>query len=90
MFLDRVEPALAAKVREALAGKPVRLVGIRSERPETAGTSLGDAVQTCELSDLDPTDVFRMMHEHTHGTEPDEDLLRAYAELLQLVHQEVA
>lgn len=87
VMLDRVEPNLAVEINRALEGAAVRLVSIKSHRPSTAKTCLGDVVQRRELSELKPSDVFRLMHERAHRCEPDEALTRAFAELQQRVHE---
>jgi len=87
VFLDRVEPNLAVEIRDALEGKSVRLVGIRTLRPDTANACLGDVVQRQELSDLEPSDVFVLMHERKHGSAPDDALSGAFAELQQRVFE---
>ena len=89
VFLDRIEPNLSVEIREALGDAAVRLVGIRSHRPATASTCLGDVVQHLELSDLEPAHVFRLMHERAHTTAPDEALMRAFAELERRVDEAV-
>ena len=86
--LDRPEPGLRARVEEALAGKPVRLVRIetshaRSSQPEPAPT-----VTVEELAALAPADFFGRLYRHRFGSEPEPALLDAFGELLQQTQEE--
>lgn len=84
--LDRPEPNLRAKILEALGDKQARLIKITSHRSESLGQCLGDRVVERELSDLEPLDVFQMLHEQKHGAPPAEPLLQTFRELQSELH----
>lgn len=85
VLVDRPEPHLQSRILVALEGKPVRLTRIARERSSEgkAGTL---AARQQELADLKPESVFAELHRAEHGTDPAEDLNRAFHELLLAAH----
>jgi exonuclease SbcD len=75
---DRVEPALRARIEEAISGRPVRIVKFT-----VVGRGKGAGVlpeNRRELAELDVRDVFLRRWALEHGGVPDEKLLAAFDE----------
>lgn len=79
--VTRPEPGLWARVSATLEGRPVRLTRVRQVRPEAAGDG-GIATRAEALAVLQPEAVFSELHARRHGSPPEEDLARAFAQLL--------
>lgn len=87
VLLARPEPDLRHRVDKALEGKAARLVRLRVTHTG-AGGSLGDVHEReVILKELRPEDVFRQLYARKFkGEEPSEELMGAFAELLELTH----
>jgi DNA repair protein SbcD/Mre11 len=84
--LDGPEPDLLRQIQDALADRDARLV--RVERVVRGkGESLAASVVEESLRDLTPDEVFRRMHERSHGSPPEESLLAAFHEAVEAVAQ---
>jgi exonuclease SbcD len=82
--LSSAEPDLRQRIEAALAAKPVRLTRIVRQAvpgglPDTSGE------QDAALEELEPADVFALRHREEYGTEPPEDLKRAFHEVVTAV-----
>ncbi|AKF08262.1 exonuclease SbcCD subunit D C-terminal domain-containing protein [Sandaracinus amylolyticus] len=80
--LERAEPALRARVDEALAGLPVRLVKLTVEQARTGsspGTEEGASLR--ELAELDVREVFLRRWALEQEGEPPADVLAAFDEV---------
>src|SRR6266568_901133 len=86
--LEQPEPALRQRLDEALRGKESRLARLGVTLTGT-GQSLGET-QVRAISDLQPEEVFRAKWRKHHEGDPPPDLLLAFHELVDLVHQEDA
>ncbi len=86
VLVERPEPTLRELVENAVAGKEARLARLGVE---TAGTerALGD-MELKPLAELQPEQVFLRKWEKDFGGAPPRDILAAFHELLDLVHQE--
>jgi exonuclease SbcD len=84
--LEKPDPMLRQAVEDALAGKEARFARLTVENTGS-GLALGD-VEVRPIGDLDPEEVFRAKHDKDFGTAPSDDLLVAFHELLDQVHQE--
>jgi exonuclease SbcD len=84
--LDRPEPGLRPAIAEEVRGKRVRLVRIASVLRGT-GRALGDVESRRTLAELLPEEVFRRRWERDHEGAPPADLLAAFHELVDAVHQ---
>ena len=89
VLLDRPEPGITARVREALDGKPVRLTRVRPVYPSGAADR-SIAARSQALDELQPADVFSELHTARHGSAPDAALAEAFARLLIEVEQDQA
>jgi len=80
--LDGAEPDLRRRIDGALEGKPVRLTRIVRQTAGPGG-ALADAVdgQTA-LDALEPAHVFARRYVEQYGTEPPDELQRAFNEVL--------
>ncbi|UJR79139.1 exonuclease SbcCD subunit D C-terminal domain-containing protein [Sandaracinus amylolyticus] len=79
--LERAEPALRARVDEALAGLPVRLVKLTVEQARTGsspGTEEGASLR--ELAELDVREVFLRRWALEQEGDPPDDVLAAFDE----------
>jgi exonuclease SbcD len=86
--VEQPEPALRQLVEEALAGKEPRLARLGVE---TGGTDRAlSGAELTALGDLRPEQVFLRKWEKDFGGAPPEDVLAAFHELLDRVHQESA
>ena len=87
--LDKPEPGLAQKLREAMEDRAGRLV--RIERVLTGtGASLATAESGTSLRDLEPEHVFRRMYERDFQIAPETDQLAAFHEVVDAAKQEDA
>ncbi len=86
VLLQQPDPALRRTIEEALEGKYVRLVKLGVSYQGESGVV--PAPERTHLRDLDPEDVFRRCYDRTFDAEPPRELLAAYAELLDAVHQD--
>lgn len=84
--LEKPEPALRQRLEEALRGKEARLARLGVTLTGT-GESLGEA-HVRAISDLQPEEVFQARWRRDHGGDPPPDLVLAFHELVDLVHQE--
>lgn len=80
--LTSAEPELRQRIEVALRSKPVRLTRIVREAGGTGGRP-GD--QVAALEELDPAYIFALRHREEYGTEPPEDLKRAFLEVVTAV-----
>lgn len=78
--LTRPEPALRARIEQALQGKGVRLARI-SVRYTGHGQALADALPTASLLDLQPEQVLRQCWARSHEGEPSGGLVEAFHQL---------
>ncbi len=79
--LSRPEPALRARLDEAVEGRAARLVHWQVEYTGD-GAALGDAAPAKNLSDLDPVDVFRRRWASKFEGEPTPEIMAAFDDLL--------
>lgn len=87
--LEKPEPGLAQKLREAMDDRAGRLV--RIERVLTGtGASLATAESGTTLRDLAPEHVFRRMYERDFQLAPEADQLAAFHEVVEAAKQEDA
>jgi exonuclease SbcD len=86
--LEKPEPALRQRLEEALRGKEARLARLGVTLTGT-GEALGET-QVRAISDLQPEEVFRAKWRKHHAGDPPPDLLLAFHEIVDLVHQEDA
>jgi exonuclease SbcD len=86
--LARPEPALRQRLEDALRGKDARLARLGVTLAGT-GASLGES-QVRAISDLQPEEVLRAKWRKHHEGDPPPDLVLAFHELVDLVHQEGA
>lgn len=86
VLLERAEPALRARVEEAIAGKPVRLVKITVEhaRAERAGAG---PERVRELAELELREVFLRRWASEHEGAPPDDVLAAFDEACAAAQQ---
>jgi exonuclease SbcD len=84
--LSAPEPSLRAEVENALEGRRVRLVRLHPTYTGT-GAALGDGVRAKRLDELRVEDVFKKCWERQYQEQPDKDVLEAFDELLEQVHQ---
>jgi len=88
VLLARPEPALRARLDEALEGRAARLVSY----PVTLqgdGAALGDGAGAPDLAELNPFDVFRRRWASRFPGEPPAELLAAFDALLAEARGEV-
>lgn len=85
--LDRPEPSLRNAVEAALEGKHARLVRIGLELGGD-GRSLADRVVDEMLEELLPEKVFTNRWVEAYGGEPPADMMSAFLDLVEQVHQE--
>jgi exonuclease SbcD len=83
--LDKPEPTLRQRIEEALRGKEARLARLGVTLTGT-GEALGD-VEARAISELQPEEVFRAKWRKHHEGDPPAELLLAFHELVDLVHQ---
>jgi len=87
LLLPRPEPALRARLDEAVEGRNVRLVRWQaSYTGDEAG--LGDRAEGAALADLDPVQVFKQRWTTRHEGQPPPPLLAAFDELLAQARDE--
>ncbi|MEW9899873.1 exonuclease SbcCD subunit D C-terminal domain-containing protein [Chitinivorax sp. PXF-14] len=79
--LDAPEPSLHRLLGERLAGRPVRLLSIRTRYPGK-GEALADDTALPELGELQPETVFARRYRSQFDAEPPEPLHAAFDELL--------
>lgn len=89
VLLERPDPALRARVEAALEGKAPRLVRLAVET-RGDGAALADRVAQRMLEDLQPGEVFANCYRRRFDEEPPDDLVAAFHELLEQVHQETS
>lgn len=91
-ILESIAPTdLRAQVDDALTGKRVRLTGITRTSPPRLTSTIGEdaAITRLAMDDLKPDRLFqRLLGEHEDIPNQDE-LLNAFAELLEELHQRV-
>lgn len=81
--LTAPEPGLRAKVEAALDNKPVRLARIETTYGNAADSAAADRPQSLDdLSRLQPDDIFKRLYQNKYQSEPNAELLAAFAELL--------
>ena len=81
--LTAPEPGLRTQVEAALAKKPVRLARIETTYGRSTDHPVADCPQSLDdLSRLQPDDIFKKLYQNKYKTEPNADLLAAFAELL--------
>ncbi len=85
---DRAEPALRARIEEAISGRPVRLVKFTVTGRSTHGGV--PSHERRELAELDVREVFLRRWALEHGGVPDEKLLAAFDEACAAVQLEDA
>lgn len=92
LLLDRAEPALRARIDEAIAGRPVRLVKITVEHTRGAAAEGGAAAGAPrrELADLEVREVFLRRWALEHGDAPPADVLAAFEEACAAAQSEPA
>jgi exonuclease SbcD len=81
VLLQQPEPALRARVEQALAGKGVRLARIAASY-DGSGQALADALPQATLHELQPEQVLRRCWARDHADEPPSALLAAFHQLL--------
>lgn len=86
VLLQQPDPGLRRRIEEALAGKHARLLKLNV-------TLKGDPAKDQpaprqNLRDLQPDDVFERLYDRVYDAAPPPELLAAWAELLDTVHQE--
>jgi DNA repair protein SbcD/Mre11 len=86
--VEKPEPTLRQKVEEALRGKEARLARL-GVTVTGSGASLREQ-DVRSISELQPEEVFRAKWTKHHQGDPPADLVSAFHELVDLVHQEVA
>ena len=89
--LGQPEPGLRARIEAALADKPVRLVRIETSSVRSGAADAVDAAPSAsveELAALAPSDFFGRLYRHRFGTEPAQELLQAFDELLARAQEE--
>jgi exonuclease SbcD len=88
VLLSKPEPDLRHWVGKALEGKAARLLRLRVTH-SGAGGSLGDVHEReVILKELHPEDVFRQLYASKFkGEDPSEELMGAFAELLELAER---
>ena len=77
----RGDPALEARVGEALLGKAARVLRVVRET-KGAGDALFESRPARSLATLSPIDVLHDLHQSRFGTEPSAEMLAAFAQLL--------
>lgn len=81
--LTAPEPGLRAKVEAALDKKPVRLARIETTYGSRTDHDAADRPQSLDdLGRLQPDDIFKKLYQNKYQTEPNAELLAAFAELL--------
>ncbi len=88
-LLDEPDPGLGRRVEAALAGKAARLVRLGLTRTGS-GASLAEQVVAQMLDQLRPDEVFANCYRRAFTSAPPDDLVAAFHELLDSVHQEKA
>ncbi|MCA9534529.1 MAG: exonuclease SbcCD subunit D C-terminal domain-containing protein [Myxococcales bacterium] len=86
--LAQPELGLRRRVVEAVADKHVDLVKLSVEYAGR-GEGLVDALPERRLADLDVEEVFAQLHQSVHGSDPDDDLVACFRELVDEVQQRV-
>jgi exonuclease SbcD len=79
--LSQPEPSLRLQVEQALADKPVRLVRIETSTLR-CGASASPQFSIDELGTLQPADYFERLYQHRFAAPVPDDLMAAFAELL--------
>ncbi len=81
--LTAPEPGLRAKVEAALDKKPVRLARIETTYGSRTDHDAADRPQSLDdLGRLQPDDIFKRLYQNKYQSEPNAELLAAFAELL--------
>lgn len=83
--LTTAEPELRQRIEAALAAKPVRLTRIVRQAAGPGGPPATSGQQAAPLEELEPAYVFALRHREEYGTEPPEDLKRAFEEVVTAV-----
>jgi exonuclease SbcD len=87
VLLDRPEPAIRHRIAEALDGTGVRLLRVSPTYPGHR-SPLSEAIPEADLGELEPMQVFERRYEAVHGSDPPEELVEAFHELLETVQRE--
>ena len=83
VLFNAPESGLRTRIEAALDGKPVRFARIESNyRIETGRPGADNPQSLDELERLQPDEIFKKLHLQQYGTEPSNDLLEAFRELL--------
>jgi exonuclease SbcD len=85
VLLQLPDPSLRRTIEQALLGKHVRLLKLEVHYKGDGAEPVPQVRQN--LRDLEPDEVFRQCYERTFDAEPTGELLEAFAELLDVVHQ---
>jgi len=80
--LRSAEPELRQRIEGALEGKPVRLTRIVRQTAGQEGALAGAVEESMTLNELEPAYVFARRHVEAYGTEPPDDLKKAFDEVL--------
>ncbi|MGI9102192.1 MAG: exonuclease SbcCD subunit D C-terminal domain-containing protein [Terriglobales bacterium] len=80
--LSTAEPDLRRRIEAALNDKPVRLARISRPSPGVGGTLADDVDVASDLLDLEPEEVFQRLHHKQFQTQPADDLLTCFRELV--------
>ncbi|MCG7871831.1 MAG: exonuclease SbcCD subunit D C-terminal domain-containing protein [Candidatus Thiodiazotropha lotti] len=80
--LEKPEPGLRQRLEESLAGRPVRLLKVTTTYTGT-NDALADAGTTEQLEMMAPEDVFVKRYARSYEDEPSDELLGAFASLLE-------
>jgi len=86
-LLAEPDPGLPARVEAALEGRAARLVRLGRTRTGSGGT-LAEQAPAQMLDALTPDQVFADCYERAFAAPPPDDLVAAFHELLDAVHQE--
>lgn len=86
VLLERPEPGLRHALEGALEGKPVRLLKVGAHYPG-GHLPLADALPELRLQQLHPDEVFIRRYRQRHETDPPDELLSAFHELVESVRE---
>jgi len=86
VLLQLPDPALRRTIEEALVGKHARLVKLSVTYHSEQAAPQPPARQN--LRDLEPDEVFRRCYDRTFDADPPLELLAAFSELIDTLHQE--
>lgn len=83
--LNSAELELRKRIETALEGKPVRLTRIVRHTAGEGGALTGSVGEAVTLTDLEPSHVFARRHFNEYGSQPPDDLTKAFNEVLTAV-----